>query len=78
MSEIHACYGVPEKHLAKIFALLVKAGLLESARGVRGGFALAKKPEDISPLDVIQVIEGPLDEGGCLLLGEPCERDSSC
>ena len=78
LSEIHDRYGVPEKHLAKIFLGLVRAGLLSSARGVGGGFTLAKAPERISALDVLQIIEGPIDESGCLLLGEPCEHDAIC
>ena len=36
LSEIHKRYRVPEKHLAKIFRLLVNAGILASARGVKG------------------------------------------
>ncbi len=77
LSELHKHYGLPEKHLAKIFQQLVRAGLLSSARGVQGGFALARPPEKISPLEVIEAIEGPLDVG-CLLLGEPCEHDVAC
>jgi Rrf2 family protein len=77
LSEIHRHYGVPEKHLAKIFQQLVRAGLLSSARGVQGGFTLARAPEKISPLEVIEAIEGPLDVG-CLLIGEPCEHDVAC
>jgi Rrf2 family protein len=78
LSEIRELYGVPEKHLAKIFLGLVRAGLLESARGVGGGFALAKAPERISALDVIAAIDGPIDESGCLLLQEPCEHHQIC
>jgi Rrf2 family protein len=77
LSEIHRHYGVPEKHLAKIFQVLVRAGILNSARGVQGGFALAKDPKKISPLAVIEAIDGPLDVG-CLLIGEPCDHDVTC
>jgi Rrf2 family protein len=77
LSEIHAHYRVPEKHLAKIFQRLVRGRMLVSARGVQGGFALARPPEKITPLEVIQLIEGPLDVG-CLLIGEPCQHDVAC
>ncbi len=77
LSEIREHYRVPEKHLAKIFGVLVRAGVLQSARGVQGGFALARPPEKISPLEVIEALEGPLDTG-CLLVGEPCEHDVAC
>jgi Rrf2 family protein len=78
LSAIHERHGVPEKHLAKIFQVLVKAGILESARGVNGGFALAKAASKISPLDVVQAIEGPIDESGCLLLEERCASHGAC
>lgn len=78
LSEIHQAYGVPEKHLAKIFQSLVKAGILRSVRGVNGGFALARPAESVSPLDVIEVVDGPVDEKGCLLIRQPCEEESVC
>lgn len=78
LSEIHAHRGVPEKHLAKIFQSLVRAGVLLSARGVRGGFRLARPPGDVTALDVIQAVEGPIAVGGCLLILETCDRDSAC
>lgn len=77
LSEIHRHYGVPEKHLAKIFQVLVRAGILTSARGVQGGFALARPADRISPFDVIEALEGPFDVG-CLLLGAPCEHEVAC
>jgi Rrf2 family protein len=78
LSEIHERYGVPEKHLAKIFQGLIKAGLLQSARGVNGGFALARSANRISPLDVVRAIDGPVDEVGCLLLRQGCTSYGAC
>jgi len=78
LSEIHEHYGVPEKHLAKIFQVLVRAGLLESTRGAHGGFALTRPAEQIGPLDVVQALEGPIDEAGCLLLTEKCPSHGVC
>jgi Rrf2 family protein len=78
LSEIHERYRVPEKHLAKIFQVLVKANILESARGVHGGFALARPAVQISPLDVVQALEGPIDVAGCLLLQDRCESHGVC
>jgi len=78
LSEIHQHYGVPEKHLAKIFQAFVKAGVLASARGVHGGFALLKDPSEVSALDVIEIVEGPIPRSGCLLLQELCEIEQGC
>jgi Rrf2 family protein len=46
---------VPAGYLAKILQQLVKAGLVTSQRGLNGGFALARPPERITLLDVVQV-----------------------
>lgn len=46
--------------MLKIFAALTRAGFVRTARGKGGGFTLGHPPEDISILDIIQAIEGPL------------------
>jgi Rrf2 family protein len=73
LSEIGSRYRIPHKHLAKIFQLLVRAGLLNSARGVNGGFALERDPESISMLDVIEAVEGRSGNSNCLLCQTRCE-----
>jgi Rrf2 family protein len=50
--------GLSPTFLAKIFARLEKAGIVRATEGVRGGYVLAKKPEDISVLAVVDAIEG--------------------
>lgn len=50
--------GLSQSFLAKIFAKLEKAGILDATEGVRGGYLLARKPEDISFLEVVDAIEG--------------------
>jgi Rrf2 family protein len=78
LPEISSRCGVPEKHLAKIFQMLARAGILTSARGVNGGFAFARQPEQISALEVIETVDGPVADSGCLLLGVPCDRGGVC
>ncbi|PKM76910.1 MAG: Rrf2 family transcriptional regulator [Firmicutes bacterium HGW-Firmicutes-15] len=69
---------VPMRYLLKIMPSLIKAGIVRSQRGVGGGYALARDPRDITLLDVIEAIEGPirlnrclLDEGYCSKQGPP-------
>jgi Rrf2 family protein len=69
---------VPIRYLLKIMPSLINAGIVRSQRGVGGGYALARDPRDITLLDVIEAIEGPirlnrclLDEGYCSKQGPP-------
>ncbi len=57
---------IPIRFLLKIMPRLTKAGIVKSHRGVRGGYSLARPPQDISLLDVIEAIEGPIHLNRCL------------
>lgn len=61
---------IPPSYLAKIMQGLVKAGIVKSRRGVRGGFLLAKDPEGVSLLDVITAIDPQWGEVPCPLQRE--------
>ncbi|MBL0708552.1 MAG: Rrf2 family transcriptional regulator [Sulfurimonas sp.] len=50
--------SISKSFLAKILQSLAKKGILKSFKGVNGGFALLKKPQDISMLDIISAVEG--------------------
>ncbi|MDP8267425.1 MAG: Rrf2 family transcriptional regulator [Candidatus Tenebribacter davisii] len=54
-----------EAHLAKVFQKLSKADLVSSSRGPAGGFELSKAPEEISFLQILEVIEGEVKLGDC-------------
>jgi len=51
---------MPERFLLQILRSLVSHGILESTRGVEGGYSLGRKPSDVSLLEVIEAIDGPL------------------
>jgi Rrf2 family protein len=52
--------GVPERFLLKVLKPLVSARVLHSIKGPNGGYRLAKSPGDISLLDVLEAVDGPL------------------
>lgn len=53
-------YGIPLEYLLKILQQLVKANVLRSKRGPRGGFSLARIPKKISLIDIVESVEGPI------------------
>src|SRR5580704_12458981 len=59
-SQLAAEGHMPERFLLQILRHLVTHGILHSTRGVEGGYMLDRKPEQVSLLDVIEAIEGPL------------------
>ena len=66
-------YDIPLEYLIKIMNYLVKAQILRSKRGPRGGFSLARPLSKITMLDVIEAIEGPMDVS--LALRENAPKD---
>ncbi|WP_339691774.1 Rrf2 family transcriptional regulator [uncultured Parasphingorhabdus sp.] len=50
--------GISPTYVAKIFSKLQKAGIVEAAEGVRGGYRLARRPETITVLQLVDAIEG--------------------
>jgi Rrf2 family protein len=69
--------NVSEAHLAKVLQRLTRQGLVQSIRGPKGGFKLARAAKDISLLEVFETIEGPFVPGKCLL-GLPVCDGKSC
>lgn len=67
-----------EPLVAKILQRLVGARLLVSRRGFDGGFELARHPRDISVLDIVTALEGPLCLNACLPGGAGCEESETC
>jgi Rrf2 family protein len=69
---------VPEDFLAKILKTLVDQGLVRSTRGPHGGYALARPASDISFLEVIEAVEGPIALNVCLDGDDACGKASAC
>lgn len=58
--DIHRRQGIDENYLNQILILLRKAGIIESLRGSQGGHRLARAPDQITLLDVLIALEGPI------------------
>lgn len=70
---------LPLPMVSKVLKLLSKEGLLTSQRGARGGYSLAKKPEEISVADIVTTLDGPIVMADCLNDTKAhCSINSSC
>jgi len=75
--EIAQQFEIPYNFLSLILPKLVRAGLIESVQGPKGGYRMAKLPKDISFLTVIQALEGELQLMDCNQVGL-CKLDHFC
>ena len=78
VDEISREMATPKSFLAKILQKLVKAGVVRSFRGVKGGFQLNRAPKDISLLDVIEATEGVVALNACAVDSSVCGFSSTC
>jgi Rrf2 family protein len=68
--------GVSASYLTKILSALGSRGILESARGIGGGFSLARPSDSISLMEVLVALDGPLPSRSCLFERTICETGS--
>lgn len=67
---------LPLPMVSKILKALAREGFLASHRGVKGGYTLARLPADVSVVEVIDALEGPIALTECG--SGSCEREASC
>ncbi len=77
-SQIAEQKQIPPSFLAKIVSQLSVAGLLQTSRGARGGVSLARPAGEISLLDVVEAIDGPILLNECVGEHNSCEFGSAC
>lgn len=78
LKDIARRQGISEKYLWNLINPLKTVGLVQSIRGARGGYKLAKKPSEISLKDIMKVLEGPLCLVDCVENPSTCERSPTC
>lgn len=77
-SQIAEEQHIPPSFLAKIISQLSIAGLIHTSRGARGGVSLAHQPEDISILEVVEAIDGPISLNECTENPSACPFGEDC
>jgi len=70
--------NIPPAFLPKIISQLSIAGILRTTRGSRGGIKLAREPKDISLLEVIEAIDGPIKLNVCIRGEGTCLFEGNC
>lgn len=78
LAEIAKRQELSAKYLEQLIILLKGAGLIRSARGRRGGYMLARKPDKISVGEIVETLEGKLALVDCVLEPELCYRSPEC
>jgi Rrf2 family protein len=78
VTEIAEAMLIPKSFLAKILQRLVRNNIVQSVRGVKGGFRLAKKTSDISLLSVMEAIQGVTGINVCAVDSRKCKISSAC
>lgn len=68
----------PDSFLSKILQSLSRSGLIQTRRGVVGGFSLLPRGEQASMLDVVECIDGPIALNVCVTSGISCNRQGHC
>jgi Rrf2 family protein len=76
--EISDRYPVPKRLLAEVLKDLARAQLIDSHRGATGGYALARRAEQISLGDVVRALEGAPNITGCRSEDSECEVEAVC
>lgn len=78
IKEIAASQVISEKFISRIAVPLRRAGLLTSEQGIKGGLKLARKPEDITLLDIVVATDGAVALLKCLAHPGACKRRGRC
>ncbi len=79
LKDIAARQEISKKYLEQIIPVLNRAGLLQTARGVQGGYRLTRRPEEYTVWDILRTTETGLQSVACLEPSvPPCRREAEC
>ncbi len=79
INSVSEAENIPREFLAKILKDLTRSGILVSYQGVTGGYRLSRQPKDVTFLDVIEAIDGPIHLNLCTEVANcRCEEYNRC
>lgn len=77
-SDIAQAYGISAPLLQKVLQRLAKHGLVTARHGSSGGYQLARNPNEISALDIINAVDGPVVITSCVTSHGNCDQSLTC
>ena len=80
IDQIAVRQSLPVRYLEQLLLTLRRAGILQSKRGLKGGYTLAKPPAEITLGAILQAVDGPVEPISCLAEAprKPCPREAVC
>ena len=78
LKDIAASQNISEKYISRLVIDLREAGLVKSVRGSKGGYMLAKFPEEITLLQVVEIMEGHVNIVDCVMSPSVCDQVKVC
>jgi Rrf2 family protein len=78
LGKVAAAEGISRSYLARLVVRLRDAGLVESSRGAKGGYVLARPPDQVSLQEVVAAVEATLSGVPCLESSDGCVRMGEC
>jgi Rrf2 family protein len=73
IAELARRRGIPVQFLEQLFANLRRAGILRSQRGVGGGYSFARQAGDVSVLEIVELLDGPVGRGATGVFAEAAD-----
>src|ERR1700761_6601559 len=77
IAELARRRSIPVQFLEQLFATLRRAGILRSQRGVKGGYSFARPPAEVTVLELVELLDGPLGAGARGIFAEASQAASA-
>ncbi len=78
LKDIAECQSISDKYLEQLLSPLRAKGIIRTIRGNKGGYLLARPPEDVTLYEIIETVEGKLAPVPCVNNPDMCERHGQC